>query len=252
MEGRMKQQTDKLLLVLKNTTDKTQHLNLFDDGDLDSGGAFTPVSGQRTAKYDMSTQDFTQEMMQVVVTYNSVSYPILHFNGWNTGILTYILLLSYLNSLGIGTFTDQGGQIVYTIPNYPLVDDNGGMPAVEIKISVVGTCTFVVDNLSGNVTGPVTLTDVGTDLPDVTYNVTPNGEYQGGAPCITGGYDQKQVTVLGTAPSGANWQVTLTKNGNVLFQDSGVGPSVSWASGGFSVNPGDTITVTFTIPVTGT
>lgn len=225
----MKPQTDEILLILTNTTDQDQVINLFDNGDPTSGGLFVS-EGQRTIQYDLTGQVFSgTDPYQVIVTYNSTEIPLNFQQTFGPGDLTYASLLTYLNSLGIGTFTDSGGQIFTSVPNYALATDNSGQVGVSISIEIAGMITLTLDCSGAPATtdGQARLDDIDNPAFDaaVLINTPPPFVATDNAVIINLG--NKLLSVLIDFTGSVQWSINFYINGTFIQGTNGTGTSGS-------------------------
>lgn len=242
----MKVQTEKIFIELQNNTSNPQVLNLLDSSNPTSNGLFSPTSN-RVIQYDLTAETFPSgNSLRVDVNYNSVSHPIVFTNTFAAGALNITTLLTYLNSLGLGVFTITSGNIFTTVPNYPLVSDNGGQVGVEVSVVLLGppVMTFEIDETKVVFTGSGTasLNDVNTPADSVTLTITPAGLVQNTGVLVNLG--NKNISASGTAAT--PYTIYTYKNGLPLYSSSGGAGAFTYTSPNFVVAAGDRIQFTIT------
>lgn len=244
----MKLNNEKLdiLLSINNHTGQSQQIDLFDNSNVNDGGLFEGKKVGRTVNYDISTQTFPNPVQTTVsVNYNSVILPISHSIVFDAGKLTYNSLLEWLNSLGIGTFTDGGSSNIRCVVNYQLVSDNGGMVGVELSINniiVIGTfiAEWNVSSNGGGFTGSISYNDTANSGYDIVENVIPGSTgTQSGNQEV--GISKKQVIISGNTTLLTD--VTLHYSGGNYIQEDNNGP-VNLTFTPVSEADGDTLSVT--------
>lgn len=241
----MKDFFDKILISLANNTEQNQNINLFDNGDPFSGGAFKPSGGQRIIQYNLSGESFSYANgFACYITYNSAEYPI------TTGILTavginYAGFISRLNGMGLGTFTDIGGNKINAEPNYPLVSDNGGLQGVElitnnpVSDAVSFSNTIAVFDASSEFT---LQPNVSTDTNN-SFSITGTVSFNSSFNCIPEG-NNFNFKMVGNV--NINCVISLYHNGVLLQSINQTAGAVNIIYNNIFVKSGDTINVTVT------
>lgn len=240
MNQKFLDEKSEILIQLTNNTGQSQDINLFDNGDPTSGGAFSYQGLGRSIQYDLSSFTFpTGVAMQVILNNNSEQVPVLKMNGFVSNALTYNSLLTFLNSLGIGTFNDLGSQKIECLPNYPLAGDNGGIEGAEMNIEQAGSFLMWFKGSNGSLTGNCSVNDINASSFDLAEPFQPGSGYSGTNINLINGYGQKQISFTGTAVS--NFTAEIIKNGITIYTFNGVVGSNSYTFPELMVNQGDTV-----------
>lgn len=230
--------------MFKNNTAETQHLNLFDQSDPDSGGVFTG-GGQRVINYDLSTYSFHAGTLLVNMNFNSTEVPIDSSSYQPFGISSIQDLVDLLNTLGLGTFVLDGTTNIHSDPNYALASDNGGLEGAVLLLADCGNATV---NISGNANMPIPnpfIHAISSLTSDWNWDqgISPGFSTSLNLICQNDIPNTQSFSITGTATD--YWGITIKINGVIVQQyDSGVAGTVNWESNQMSVEIGDSVDIT--------
>ncbi|MGH2642356.1 MAG: hypothetical protein ACRDE2_00280 [Chitinophagaceae bacterium] len=246
MQAKVIEENGLITIVLANNTSVNQDINLFDSSDPYSGGVFSPGSIGRVIQYNLSAAGFPYVNAQVVIlNFNSNEVPILKITGFSSNQLTYNELLTWLQSLGIGTFTDEGSHIIDSVPNYALADDNGGLYGAILSINNADSFTLWGNGENGSETGSVSSVDSETSNFNINASpVTPGPNMEGNGGNLIPGYSKQTISFNVNAVS--DFSAKLIQN-NVFIQEftGGVVGNNLFTFDQITAAPSDNIYVTF-------
>lgn len=230
----MEKDTEQISIKLVNNTSETQSINLFDQSDPTSGGAFSP-STQSEIDYDLSSETFP---LETLVTFLKNTSPLIDtdYIFENPNYLTMIGLLAWLNGLGHGTFTEGTDQLIKCNPNYPVSESE---PGAILYISTVFLITIKFNVLASNIVGG-------------NCEFQNSGVFEYGVPTDSNQNISESSNTATLFPTGilsvngnatGNYTINLLKNNVLLYTNSGGIGSVSYLTPNYSLTAGDILEV---------